>query len=155
MDYKDLIKDPSALIVLCVSTKCSLLSNLDCLNGMNYNSILPKLNVKRELGSWKKNLLKTNNEMFPVVVRWHCLAEGIMLSRGIASVVIFCVSVSLLNKLLPHNVSFCQQSLYCLGHWVLETAYIWTPQINMSPTACLLPYWCFIYSRWVNCLQDK
>lgn len=26
-----------------------------------------------------------------------------------ASVVLFCVSVSLLNKLLPHNVSLCQR----------------------------------------------
>lgn len=34
-----------------------------------------------------------------------------MLSWGIASVVIFCVSVSLLNKLLPHNVPPCQRVL--------------------------------------------
>lgn len=34
-----------------------------------------------------------------------------MLNRGIASVVIFCVSVSLLNKLLPHNVTICFESL--------------------------------------------
>ncbi len=60
--------------------------------------------------------------MVPLVVRRHCLAEGLMLSWGIASVVIFCVSVSLLNKLLPHNVSVCQQSLYCVRHWVLGSS---------------------------------
>ncbi len=47
-----------------------------------------------------------------------------MLNWVIASVVLFCVSVSLLNKLLPHNVSVGQQSLYCLSHWVLGTVYI-------------------------------
>lgn len=54
----------------------------------------------------------TNNKMVPVVLR--CLAESIMLSWEIASVVIFCVSVLLLNK-LPQNVSFCWQCLYCWG----------------------------------------
>lgn len=52
------------------------------------------------------------NKMVPVVLR--CLAESIMLSWEIASVVIFCVSVLLLNK-LPQNVSLCRQHLYCLG----------------------------------------
>lgn len=58
--------------------------------------------------------------MVPAVVTWHCLAEGIMLNWGIASVVIFCVSVSLLNKLLPHNVIFCQQGLHWFSHWVID-----------------------------------
>lgn len=45
VDYKDLIKDPSALIVLCLSIHYRL-PYLDCLTGMDYNSLLPKLNVE-------------------------------------------------------------------------------------------------------------
>lgn len=47
VDYKDLITDPSALIVLCLSIH-NRLHYLDCLIGMDYNSLLPKLNVESE-----------------------------------------------------------------------------------------------------------
>lgn len=61
----------------------------------------------------------TNSKTVPFVVKLHCLAEGVLLNWGNASVVIFCVSVSLLNKLLPHNVTLCQ-TLYCFIHRILD-----------------------------------
>lgn len=94
-----------------------------------------------------------------------------MLKWGIASVVIFRVSVSLLNKLLPHNVSLCQQSFSCLSYKVLGNGwyiyiyiYLCTPlsevqQNNMLFTTVLGLVCLFIdiyqnlmYSWWVNCL---
>lgn len=47
VDYKDLTKDPSSLIVLCLSIHYRL-PYLDCLIGMDYISLLPKLNVESE-----------------------------------------------------------------------------------------------------------
>lgn len=56
----------------------------------------------------------TNSKTVPFVVKLHCLAEGVLLNWGNASVVIFCVSVSLLNKLLPHNVTLPDSLLFHL-----------------------------------------
>lgn len=47
--------------------------------------------------------------MVPVLVRWHSLAERIMFNGENALVVIFCVSVLILNK--NPNILLCS---YCL-----------------------------------------
>lgn len=74
VDYKDLIKDPSALIVLCLSIHYRLLY-LDCLIGMDYNSLLPKLNVESESES-QRIKEKPNN------LNGSCCTKVMWFSRG-------------------------------------------------------------------------
>lgn len=57
--------------------------------------------------------------MVPVLVRRRCLAECVMLSWGNASAVVFCVSVLLLNKILPGNVSL----VYSFDYAFMQTSY--------------------------------
>lgn len=106
-DYKDLIKDPSALIVLCLSIHYRL-PYLDCLIGMDYNSLLPKLNVESESESQRIKEKKPTTWKAPAVLKWCGLAESNVtlgkLHQLLFSVSLYCSSINFFLKNVSHFV---------------------------------------------------